>query len=260
MTQLHQLNPIDHDRSDLQGSSAGWKTCHYDDDHHCCFMWYLLRFCCDMFYVEYDGEEDDDDDLSGWWIDSSLVTSCLNRTSCNELSDFHRFPILTYHTTIGAPCGAFIHALDEMSHAHLSTGGQCTKFIQWFQAMKIHQAYCISAAQAWTMNIFEGTCDEIQEYMALSPPRLWMLVATHLVRPHHALKAIPISYTKGLVHPKLLYWLSSTQVVRPKHVLPYIPSHPYHYLTIWYIPWYSTIAWTENRLVPSSFHVSSLSP
>jgi hypothetical protein len=70
------------------------------------------------------------------------------------------------------------------------------------------------------MNIFEGTCDEIQEYMALSSPRLWMLVATHLVRPHHALKAIPISYTKGLVHHKLLYRLSSTQVVRHKHVLP----------------------------------------
>lgn len=51
MTQLHQLNPIDHDRSDLQGSSAGWKTCHYDDDHHCCFMWCLVWILCDMFYV-----------------------------------------------------------------------------------------------------------------------------------------------------------------------------------------------------------------
>ena len=99
MTQLHRLNPLDHDRSGLQGSSAGWKTCHYDDHHRCysmwCWIWCLVGYLnininitlniAISYFLRYFSEEDDEDDLIGLWIDSSLMAW---KNSCKERWEF----------------------------------------------------------------------------------------------------------------------------------------------------------------------------
>lgn len=167
MTQLHRLNPLDHDRSGLQGSSAGWKTCHYDDHHHCysmwCWIWCLVGYLnininitlniAISYFLRYFSEEDDEDDLIGLWIDSSLMAwkKFLQRAM--------RIPSPTYHTTITlqgfwSSFESFWHIPQiYLSFLDANLQGFCWYLLIWYPVwidqLSIAQSHKVSPFRRW---------------------------------------------------------------------------------------------------------------